>query len=102
MIDFVFFVLNGILSFAVWVIIISAILSWLVAFNVINTRNPGVYRFMEMLDRLTYPILEPFRRIIPNLGGIDISPIIAILIIQGMQRYLLPMARQSLYALTGM
>ncbi|BEV10012.1 YggT family protein [Asticcacaulis sp. DW145] len=102
MIDFVFFVLNGILSFAVWVIIISAILSWLVAFNVINTRNPGVYRFMEMLDRLTYPILEPFRRVIPNLGGIDISPIIAILIIQGMQRFLLPMARASLYGLTGM
>ncbi|WP_298333489.1 YggT family protein [Asticcacaulis sp.] len=102
MIDFVFFVLNGILSFAVWVIIISAILSWLVAFNVINTRNPGVYRFMEMLDRLTYPILEPFRRVIPNLGGIDISPIIAILIIQGMQRYLLPMARGGLYGLTGM
>ncbi|ESQ77900.1 YggT family protein [Asticcacaulis sp. YBE204] len=101
MIGFIFFVLNGLLSFAVWVIIISAILSWLVAFNVINTRNPGVYRFMDMLDRMTYPILEPFRRMLPNLGGVDISPILAILVIKGMQFYLLPLAENGLRGLLG-
>lgn len=102
MIEFIFFVLSGLLSFAIWAIIISAILSWLVAFNVINTRNPGVYRILDMLDRLTAPLLEPFRRVIPNLGGIDISPIIAILILQGMKNILLPMAKNGLQGLIGM
>lgn len=101
MTGFIVIVLGGLLSFAMWTIIISAILSWLVAFNVINTRNPGVYRILDMLDRLTYPILEPFRRFIPNLGGIDISPIIAILIIQGLQHLLRNVVAPNLYMLIG-
>ncbi len=63
----------------VWLVIISAIMSWLVAFNVINTRNRFVYMVGDFLYRITQPALRPIRRVLPNLGGIDISPIILIL-----------------------
>jgi len=63
----------------IWVVIASAILSWLIAFNVVNTSNRFVYSVAEMLYRLTEPALRPIRSIIPNLGGIDISPVILIL-----------------------
>ncbi len=63
----------------IWVVIASAILSWLIAFNVVNTSNRFVYSVAEMLYRLTEPALRPIRGIIPNLGGIDISPVILIL-----------------------
>lgn len=72
---------NTILSILTWAIIIQAILSWLFAFDVINHRNRFVNQVAIFLDRLTAPILEPFRRIIPNLGGIDISPIVVLLLI---------------------
>lgn len=65
----------------IWVLIISAILSWLVAFNVINTRNSFVYTVMDVMWRITEPALRPIRRFLPNLGGIDISPVILILIL---------------------
>ena len=61
---------------------VVAILSWLFAFDVINHRNRFVNQIADFLDRLTAPLLEPFRRIIPNLGGIDISPIVVILLLQ--------------------
>ncbi len=63
----------------IWVIIASAILSWLIAFNVVNTQNRFVYSVADMLYRLTEPALRPIRSILPNLGGIDISPVILIL-----------------------
>jgi YggT family protein len=63
----------------IWVVIASAILSWLIAFNVVNTQNRFVYSVAETLYRLTEPALRPIRSIIPNLGGIDISPVILIL-----------------------
>jgi YggT family protein len=63
----------------IWAIIISAILSWLIAFEVINTRNRFVYTVLDFLWRITEPALRPIRNVLPNLGGIDISPIILIL-----------------------
>lgn len=63
----------------IWVVIISAILSWLIAFNVVNTSNRFVYTVADVLYRVTEPALRPIRNIIPNLGGIDISPVILIL-----------------------
>ena len=63
----------------IWVIIASAILSWLIAFNVVNTSNRFVYSVADMLYRVTEPALRPIRSILPNLGGIDISPVILIL-----------------------
>jgi len=63
----------------IWMVIIGAILSWLVAFNIINTSNQVVYLILDFLHRITEPALRPIRRILPNLGGIDISPIVLIL-----------------------
>jgi YggT family protein len=63
----------------IWVVIASAILSWLVAFNVVNTNNRVVLTIADTLYRLTEPALRPIRNILPNLGGIDISPVILIL-----------------------
>ncbi len=73
--------IDTILNLYVWCIIISAILSWLVAFNVVNTSNRFVYMIGDFLYRITEPVLRPFRKFIPNLGGIDVSPIIVILLI---------------------
>ncbi len=63
----------------VWLVIISAIMSWLVAFKVINTSNRAVYVIGDFLYRITEPALRPISRVLPNLGGIDVSPIILIL-----------------------
>lgn len=101
-IGFIFFVLHGLFSLIIWALIISAILSWLVAFNVINTRNTAVWRIMEVLDRITAPILEPFRRLIPPVGGLDLSFLVAFLVIQGIKIYLLPSAQNALLQLVAM
>jgi YggT family protein len=58
----------------IWVVIASAILSWLIAFNVVNTQNRFVYSVADTLYRITDPALRPIRSVLPNLGGIDISP----------------------------
>jgi len=76
-----FEVIDIALGLFVWALIISAILSWLVAFNVVNTHNQFVNAVMHFLYRLTEPALRPIRRVVPDLGGVDISPIILILII---------------------
>lgn len=65
----------------IWMVIIGAILSWLVAFNIINTSNQFVYMVLDFLYRITEPALRPIRRFIPNFGGIDISPVVLILLL---------------------
>ena len=70
-----------VLDLYVWLLIASAILSWLIAFNVVNTRNQFVAMLGDFLYRVTEPVLRPIRNVMPNLGGIDISPVILILII---------------------
>ena len=75
-----------VLDLYVWLLIASAILSWLIAFNVVNTRNQFVSAIAEFLFRITEPVLAPIRRMLPSLGGLDISPIILILIIMFLQR----------------
>jgi YggT family protein len=69
------------LNMYIWVVIAAAVLSWLIAFNVVNARNPAVAMIGEFLFRITEPVLRPIRAMLPNLGGIDISPIILFLII---------------------
>lgn len=82
------------LQIYVWLLIASAVLSWLIAFNVINTRNQFVSTIWDSLYRITEPALRPIRQRLPNLGGIDISPIILLLIIYFIQsvivRYIYP------------
>lgn len=65
----------------IWVIIASAIMSWLIAFGVVNTHNRFVYMIADFLHRVTEPAIAPIRRYMPDLGGIDISPIILILLL---------------------
>lgn len=72
-----------------WIIIISAIFSWLYAFNVINSRNQFVGTIGNFLFRATEPVLAPIRRIMPDLGGIDISPIIVLLILFFLRQFIL-------------
>ncbi len=83
-----------VLNLYIWVLIASAVLSWLIAFNVINTRNQFVSTVWDMLYRVTEPVLRPIRERLPNLGGLDISPIILLLIIYFIQsvitRYIYP------------
>ena len=62
-----------------WVLVISVVISWLVAFNVINTSNKFVYMIGDFCHRATEPVLGPIRRRLPNLGGLDISPLVVIL-----------------------
>ena len=76
-----FLLIDTALGIFIWMLIISAILSWLVAFNVINTRNRFVYTVVDFLWRATEPALRPIRSVLPNLGGIDISPLILILLL---------------------
>lgn len=77
-----------------WIIIIQAVMSWLIAFNVVNTRNQFVSAVWDFLYRITEPALRPIRNMLPNLGGIDISPIILLLLIFFIQsvitRYIYP------------
>lgn len=70
---------DTIITLYVWILIASAILSWLVAFNVVNPHNQVVRSVGEFLWRVTEPVLAPLRRLLPNLGGIDISPVVLII-----------------------
>ena len=76
-----FLVIDIALNLYIWLLIAAAILSWLIAFNVVNMRNPAVAMVGDFLYRITEPALRPIRNFIPDLGGIDISPVILILII---------------------
>jgi YggT family protein len=77
----IFQVVDFLLNVLTWIIIIQAILSWLVAFNVINTYNDFVRTFLGALDRITEPLYRPIRRILPDFGGIDFSPLVVLLLI---------------------
>lgn len=98
---FIYFLLDSLLGLLALAIIISAILSWLVAFDIINYRNRFVYGIASFLESVTGPLLYPIRRIIPPIGGVDITPIIALLLIQGIRGYLLPAAMRPLIELLG-
>ena len=76
-----FLVIDIALQIYIWLLIASAVLSWLIAFNVVNTRNQAVAMISDFLFRITEPALRPIRNMLPPMGGIDISPVILILII---------------------
>ena len=82
--------ISYLLQLYVYVIIAAAVLSWLIAFNVVNTRSPVFRHVAEFLYRITEPVLRPIRNMLPNLGGIDISPVIVILIIIFIQSVIIP------------
>ena len=85
---FIWLVLTA-LDLYMWIVIIGVILSWLVAFNFVNTSNRFVYMVGDFTHRATEPALGRIRRYIPNLGGMDVSPVVLILLLIFVQRFIL-------------
>ena len=77
----IFLLVDSVINIYIWLIIINAVLSWLVAFNVLNTQNRFVFSVLNATHQLTDPVLNKIRRYIPNLGSIDISPVVLILLL---------------------
>jgi YggT family protein len=95
MVSALFNILELLLTVLWWIIIIQVVLSWLFAFNVLNTSSDGLRRFVEALDRITEPLYRPIRKILPDFGGIDFSPLILLLLL-GVVQILLDGAEASL------
>ena len=83
-------IVDLLLSVLMWIIIVQAVLSWLVAFNVVNTHNDFVRQLLYALSRMTEPLYRPIRRIMPDFGALDFSPLVVLLIIQILRSTVLP------------
>jgi YggT family protein len=83
-----FWLINTVITIYIWLLVAGAVLSWLIAFNVVNTRNRFVFLVGDFLHRVTEPALRPIRRVLPNLGGIDLSPLVLILLLLFLQQVL--------------
>ena len=81
-------IVNLLLTIVTWVIILQVILSWLLVLNVLNTSSHGVRAFAMAIDRLTAPLYRPIRRILPDFGGIDFSPLVVLILIQIIKKLL--------------
>ena len=92
-------IIKLLLSVVSWIIIGQVILSWLLAFNVLNPTSGGVRGFVAALDRITAPLYRPIRRLLPDFGGIDFSPLVILLLIQVIKKLLDGVVAQ--YALGG-
>ena len=93
----IFILLDNVITIYLWIIIINAILSWLVAFNVLNTQNRFVFSVLDVTYKLTDPALNKIKRFIPNFGSIDISPIILILILMFLRNIIFEIFAPSLF-----
>lgn len=100
-IEFLAFLVNTAFTFIWWVIIIGVVMSWLAAFNIINMYNPMVRQIYQFVTRVTEPLCTPIRRVMPDMGGIDFSPMIVLILMQGIQIYLLPAFFGSLLRIFG-
>ena len=88
MLHAIFSIVHLLLDVLWWIIIVQAILSWLIAFNVLNMSSNGVRSITQALDRLTAPLYRPIRRFLPDFGGIDFSPLVVLLLIMVLQKLL--------------
>jgi len=93
----IFILLDSMITIYLWIIIINAILSWLVAFNVLNTQNRFVFSVLDATYKLTDPALSKIRRFIPMFGSIDISPVILILILMFLRNIMFEILAPSLF-----
>ena len=93
----IFILLDNIITIYLWIIIINAILSWLVAFNILNTQNRFVFSILETTYKLTDPALNKIRRYIPNFGSIDISPVILILLLMFLRNIIFEILAPGLF-----
>ncbi len=101
LLNFSEFILLSLLGIVEFVIIANAVMSWLVAFNIVNMRHPIVSQIARGLDAATRPLLRPIQKVIPAMGGLDISPVIVILVIEGARGYLIPPLFAWLHTLVG-
>ncbi len=90
-------IVNLLLTILTWVIIIQVVLSWLLAFNVLNTNSNGVRAFAMAIDRLTAPLYRPIRRMLPDFGGIGFSPLVILILIQVIKKLLAGVVTQYYY-----
>ena len=93
----IFILLDSVITIYLWVIIINAILSWLVAFNILNTHNRFVFSILDTTYKLTDPVLNRIRRFIPTFGSIDISPLILILVLMFLRNLVFEIFAPSLF-----
>ena len=93
----IFILLDSVMTIYLWVIIINAILSWLVAFNILNTHNRFVFSILDTTYKLTDPVLNRIRRFIPTFGSIDISPLILILALMFLRNLVFEIFAPSLF-----
>ena len=94
-------VLNSILEIYIWVVIAAVIMSWLLAFNVVNYHNNIVRTVVRILDALTEPVFRVVRKILPPLGGLDLSPIVVFFAVWILQRFVLPWIIILIYPIIG-
>ena len=94
---YVLILFDNIISLYIWILIINAIISWLVAFNILNTSNRFVYSVLDVSYKLTSPALNFIRRYLPNLGSIDISPVILILGLMFLRNFVFEMFAPGLF-----
>lgn len=95
------YIVQAILTILVWLVIAYALMSWLISFQIINTRNPMVWRVVRALERIVTPMLAPFRRVLPSMAGLDFSPVLFLIVVIGVQRYLVPALFSWLHGLLG-
>lgn len=95
-----FQILDFLLRVLGWIIIGQVILSWLIAFNVLNTSSQGLRAFLDALSRITEPMYRPIRKLLPDFGGIDFSPLIVLLLIQVLRMLLGGVAAEVAYTTT--
>ena len=93
----IFILLDSVITIYLWIIIINAILSWLVAFNILNTQNRFVFSVLDTTYKLTDPALNKIRRFIPTFGSIDISPVILILLLMFLRNLIFEVFAPSLF-----
>jgi YggT family protein len=93
----IFILLDSIITIYLWIIIVNAILSWLVAFNVLNTQNRFVFSVLDATYKITDPALNKIRRFIPTFGSIDISPVILILFLMFLRNIIFEIFAPSLF-----
>ena len=93
----IFILLDSIITIYLWIIIINAILSWLVAFNILNTQNRFVFSVLDATYKLTDPALNKIRRFIPTFGSIDISPVILILLLMFLRNIIFEIFAPNLF-----
>ncbi len=93
----IFILLDSVITIYLWIIIINALLSWLVAFNILNTQNRFVFSVLDATYKLTDPALNTIRRFIPTFGSIDISPVVLILILMFLRNIIFEILAPSLF-----